>query len=65
MKYQYGSEYHTDTCQKLSRYKDHLTRNLATNAALLNMVMTAKKSQQGCHLTQGTSLQYTWDAIQN
>ena len=48
MKYQYGSEYHTDNSQKLSKYKDHLTGNLATNAALLNMVMTANKSQKGC-----------------
>ena len=30
VKYQYGSEYHTDNSQKLSKYKDYLTRNLAT-----------------------------------
>ena len=30
MKYQYGYEYHTDNSQKLSKYKDYLTRNLAT-----------------------------------
>ena len=48
VKYRFGSEYHTDNSQTLSKYKDHLTRNLATTAALLNMVMTANRSQQGC-----------------
>ncbi len=30
VKYQYGDEYHTDNSQQLSKYKDYLTRNLAT-----------------------------------
>ena len=30
VKYQYGYEYHTDNSKKLSKYKDYLTRNLAT-----------------------------------
>ena len=30
VKYQHGYEYHTDNGQKLSKYKDYLTRNLAT-----------------------------------
>ena len=36
-----------DNSQKLSKYKDYLTRNLATNAVLLNIVMTANMSQKG------------------
>ena len=30
VKYQFGYEYHTNNNQKLSKYKDYLTRNLAT-----------------------------------
>ena len=30
VKYRHGYEYHTDNSQKLSKYKDYLTRNLAT-----------------------------------
>ena len=30
LKYQYGYEYHTDNGQKLLKYKDYLSRNLAT-----------------------------------
>ncbi len=44
MKYQHGSEYHKDNSPKLSKNKAY--QNLATNATLLNIVMTTNKSQQ-------------------
>ena len=40
VKYRHGYEYHTDNSQKLSKYKDYLTRNLATKHS------TAKHGQK-------------------
>ena len=33
VKFQYGSKYHTDKSQKLSKHKVYLTRNLATKSS--------------------------------
>ena len=67
MKYQYGSEYDKDNSQRLPKYKQYLTRNLATNAALLNIIMTANMRQKGCetHLRNLTPVQKGYNPIES
>ena len=61
MKCQYGSKYHKDNSQKLSKYTESLTK---ISEPQLNIVIQPIRVKKDVDLAWGPSLQYHKDTIQ-